>query len=88
MRYQRNPAVTATEVDGEFFLVEPDSGEIYYLDVLSSALWRLLEAPVEERAALATLKDAFPDTDDGQIERDLHAVLADLRAKKLIEDTV
>lgn len=40
--YARNPAIAATEIDAETFLVEPDSGEAYYLDEVSSALWRFL----------------------------------------------
>ena len=86
MRYQRNPAVTATEVDGEYFLVEPDSGEIYYLDVVSSAFWRLIETPAEEGEILATLKDAFPGTEAAKIEHDLRDLVADLQGKKLIEE--
>jgi hypothetical protein len=36
--YARHPAIAATEIDAETFLVEPDSGEVYYLDEVSSAL--------------------------------------------------
>lgn len=40
--YIRNPAVAATEIDAETFLVEPEEGEVFYLDEISSALWRFL----------------------------------------------
>ena len=40
--YVRNPAVAATEIDAETFLVEPETGEVFYLDEVSSALWRFI----------------------------------------------
>ena len=35
--YLRNPAVNVTEIDQEIFLVDPDDGEVFYLDEISSA---------------------------------------------------
>ncbi len=43
--YLRQPGVNATEIDTETFRVGPEDGEVYYLDEVSSALWRFLEAP-------------------------------------------
>jgi len=37
--YVRNPAVAAIEIDAETSLVEPETGEAFYLDKVSSALW-------------------------------------------------
>jgi len=39
--YIRNPAVAATEIDAETFLVEPETGEVFYLDeqVDEDILW-------------------------------------------------
>ena len=84
MRYARNPAVNETEVDGEYFLVTPENGEIYYLDILSSALWRLIETPQESSDVMALLKDAFPETKPETIEADVSKVLDDMSNNNLI----
>lgn len=47
--YLRQPDVNATEIDTETFLVGPEDGEVYYLDEVSSALWRFLEAAIGDR---------------------------------------
>ena len=38
--YTRNPAIVATKIDAETFLVEPDTGPVFYLGTVISALWR------------------------------------------------
>ena len=57
--YIRNPAVSATEIDAETFLVEPDEGEVFYLDEVSSALWRFL-SEARQQAEIETCRD-HPD---------------------------
>ena len=44
-RYKRNHAVSETELNGEIFLVEPETEELFYLDAMSAGLWRLIAAP-------------------------------------------
>jgi len=83
-RYRRNPAVSETEVDDEIFLVEPESEEIYYLDSVTSGLWRLLAEPKTLAEAQAVLRDAFPDQDAAAVERDIAAALEDMSARGLI----
>lgn len=83
-RYRRNPAVSETEVDDEIFLVEPESEEIYYLEPVTSGLWRLLAEPKTLAEAQAILRDAFPDQDAAAVERDVAAAFEDMSARKLI----
>ena len=45
VRYKRNHAVSETELNGEIFLVEPETEELFYLDAMSAGLWRLIAAP-------------------------------------------
>ena len=45
-RLRRNPATVETAVDGELFLVNPDSQAIFHLDTIGAALWRLLADPI------------------------------------------
>lgn len=84
MRYQRNTAVRETEVEGDFFLVEPISGEIYYLDAITSGVWRLLDVPRDRSDILGVFKRAFPETPASRIVLDLDRALADLLKGNLI----
>ena len=83
-RYQRNPAVSETEIDGDFFLVEPETEEVFYLDSMGSGLWRLIAEPQTLQEAAAVYAAAFPDTDHATIEDDLGAVLDDLLGRGLV----
>lgn len=82
-RYQRNPAVSETDIDGETFLIAPDGEEIFYLDTVSSGLWRLLAEPRTVYELQAVYAAAFPETDADRIAADLAAALADLVARDL-----
>ena len=83
-RYQRNTAINETEIDGDIFLVDPKTDEIYYLDAISSGLWRLLDEPQDLPSAQRTYRDAFPDIDPETIDSDIAAALADLLARGLV----
>lgn len=82
--YQRNPAVSETEIDGEIFLVEPETEEVFYLDSMTSGLWRLIAEPQTLSEAAEIYTAAFPDTDRTTIEGDLRAVLGDLLERGLV----
>ena len=71
--YIRNPAVAATEIDAETFLVEPETGEVFYLDEVTSALWRFIEEPRRESEIVQAFAEAFPDTGTEQISADIRA---------------
>ena len=78
IRYGRNPGVTETAVDSEVFLVDPETQEVFYLDVAGTALWRLIEEPQSFDDVLAVYGAAFPDVDPAKIEADLKAALEKL----------
>ena len=86
-RYRRNDAASETEIDGEIFLVEPDSEEIYHLDSTGSALWRLLAEPQEFEEILAVFSDAFPEVAADQLEHDLRRALTALTGRELVRFT-
>lgn len=83
-RLVRNPAVSETPLDDEMFLVEPDSDEVYYLDPVSSGLWRLLAAPATLAELQAAYRAAFPDSDGATINGDVAAAVADMQARGLV----
>ncbi len=82
-RFQRNPAVDETELDGEVFLVEPISQDVFYLDAVSSGLWRLLAEPQSLVECQAVFRDAFPDEDPARIDRDVEAALREFVERRL-----
>lgn len=83
-RYLQNPAVSETELDGEIFLVEPDSGEVFYLDAISAGLWRLIAAPHTLEETIAVYRAAFPDADGRTVENDLRAALQTMLDRRLV----
>lgn len=80
----RNPAVTTSEIEGEFFLVEPESGEIFYLDAVTSGVWRLVEQPCLAGEIVATLAAAFPEADAGRVRGDVERLLAEMLGAGLL----
>lgn len=83
-RLARNPSVTETPLDDEIFLVEPHSDEVYYLDAVSSGLWRLLAEPATLAELQAAYREAFPDFDETTIDRDVAATVADMTARGVV----
>ena len=82
--YVRNPAVAATEIDAETFLVEPETGAVFYLDEVTSALWRFIEEPRRESEIVQAFAEAFPDTGTAQISADIRAALTDMTERDLV----
>lgn len=81
--YVRNAAANATEIDEETFLIDPEGGEVFYLDAVSSALWRFLERPRRRSEIVETFAAAFPDIPAERIGNDIDRALADLEARDL-----
>lgn len=82
-RYRRNPGVSETIVDGETFLVDPADEEIFYLDRITTGLWRCLAEPRTGAEILALFVVAFPTERPDRLDADLKAALADLVARGL-----
>ena len=76
--------MNATEIDAETFLVDPDSGEVFYLDEVSSALWRLLAEPRSRAEITETFAAAFPDTPADRIEQDIASALDEMTGRGLV----
>lgn len=83
-RWQRRDGVKETPVDSDLFLVVPADGEIFHLNALGAALWRLLETPMSVEDAAATLALAFPDAPQGAISADSTRFFTELRARGLL----
>lgn len=83
-RFIRNPAVTETTLDDDVFLVEPVSGEVFYLDAVTSGLWTLFAEPATGVEALEIYRAAFPEAPTGQVERDVAEAMTEMRARDLL----
>lgn len=83
--YRRREGVKETPVDADLFLVLPANGEIFHLNPLGAALWRLLAEPTSETEAGDMLALAFPDMPADALAADVRGFLAALRAQNLLE---
>jgi len=84
-RFVRAPGIEHHELDGEAFLTQPDSGAVYRLNPISSALWKLAENPMSVDLCTALLADAFPDVDDRRILADVEKLFSEMSAAGLVE---
>jgi hypothetical protein len=66
-------------------LFETRSEKVFTLNATATAVVREIQAGGDERAITARLKDLFEDP-DGAIEREVVALIADLRQRGLVED--
>lgn len=66
-------------------LFETRSEKVYTLNPTATAIVREIQAGGDEHAIRARLEDRFSDA-QGTIERDVVALLADLRTKGLVEE--
>ena len=82
--FRRNPAILERQIDETVFLVNPDDDTIFYLNPLSSGLWRLLADPVSMAAAGRIVQEAFPDTPPDQIAADVSTLIMDMEKRGLI----
>ena len=77
---ERHPEAQFREVGDEVFLVHPDGEQIYNLNPMAAALWRLLEHPITGREMAEVVTAAFPIMAPAKVESDIRTVLSDLLA--------
>lgn len=86
MTLTRAGGVTVSEMEGDLFLVKPESGEIYHLDPMAAAIWNAAEAGVSRRDLLVLFQEAFPDEPAERLSQDIgEAVTPLLEAALLVE---
>ena len=82
--YVRNPAVTETTLDDDVFLVESGTGEVFYLNAVTSGLWTLFGEPASVANAAAAYREAFPDEPAEKIVADIRSAAEDMLTRELI----
>ena len=75
MPLQRNPVICAAELDGEVCLFHPDRGEYLNLNASGSAIWNLLDTPLEREELIGRLLDLF-EVDEADCRHDTECFLA------------
>ena len=73
----RHPKAAFREVGDDIFLVHPDGEQIYNLNPMAAALWRLLEHPMSGADMAEVVQAAFPVMAPDKIENDIKAALND-----------
>lgn len=84
MRYHQNPDVSVTAVEGDTFLVLPGGDDVFYLDAVSSGLWRMLAEPCTLAALQTAYRSAFPERDVVEVDGDVAAAFGALHARGLV----
>jgi len=83
--WRRRAGVKETPVDADLFLVLPDNGEIFHLNALGAALWRLFAERSSAEAAGDALALAFPDLPRETIDADVQRFIGELGQRALID---
>lgn len=82
----RNPEICAAELDGEVCLFHPQTAEYLNLNATGSAIWNLLEAPIDREGLVAQLLARFA-VEEAICRQDTEAFLAEaLSLGMLLED--
>lgn len=84
MRYSQRPGVSATEIDGDVFLVEPGTEEVFYLNAVAGGLWRALAEPMDLAELTALMRSAFPERAEAELDADVAATIEEFARRRLV----
>ena len=82
-KLQLSEDVVAREVGGETILLDLASGKYFGLNAVGGRFWQLLESGLDSDQARDALLAEF-EVDAGQLDRDLTALIGDLRESGLV----
>ena len=81
--YRQNPDMVATEMDGDFVMMNIGSGEYFSIRGVGARIWELASTPLAELDLVKTLCDEF-DVDETACTSDVRRFLAELLEAGLI----
>ncbi len=87
MKLSRAEGVTVSEMEGDLFLVKPDSGEIYHLDTMAAAIWNAADQSITRNELLDLFRRAFPEQAREQLTADVDQALDPLVEAALLVET-
>ncbi|MFN5464030.1 MAG: PqqD family protein [Cyanobacteriota bacterium] len=86
MPLQRNPVICAAELDGEVCLFHPERGEYLNLNSSGSAIWNLLDTPLEREELITRLLERYA-VEESDCRRDTETFLTQaLEREMLLEE--
>ena len=68
----RSPDLIASEIDGTVFIANDAEGEIYALDQIASATWRVTDGTTSVGEVISLFASGFPDRKWKTLERLVH----------------
>ena len=83
--YVRNPKIVERSIDDTVFLINPDTDIIFYLNLLSTGIWQLVEKPISIFNATNIVQKAFPDMPPPKIARDVSKLINDMSKRNLVQ---
>lgn len=81
--YRRASDVAETPLGEELFLVSGATQQIFHLEPVAAALWRLLAEPASLAVVHRAFLEAFPEAEPRRVAADLDAALESLVANGL-----
>lgn len=84
--FVKSDGPVATRVPDETVILDAESGRYFGLDGVGSRVWELLSEPTRFADLVATVVAEY-DVDRARCERDLRALVTDLRAAGLVTTT-
>lgn len=82
--YARNQSVLWTELDGQFVLMDIESGAYFELTGVGSVIWRVLETSRSETDLVNHIIGSY-DVGQAECERDVRAFLDKLLAARMVQ---
>jgi len=75
---ERHPDVQFREMGDETYLVHPDGEQLYNLNPMAGALWRLIEQPMTQAEMAEIVHAAFPVMAQTKVAEDVKAMMGEL----------
>ena len=72
------------EVEDDFLVYEPESGEVYLMNPMAASIIELCDGQRDAAAIAAEILDLL-DADPGTVRADVERTLGELEAKNLLE---
>ncbi len=82
--YSRSDNIVYREMDTSGFLADQSNDRLFHLNETGTAIWNILQTPIQISEILSIMKTAFPDTNVDLIEKDTQNILAKMITSKVI----
>ncbi len=82
--YKRSVSLMEAELGDEMVALDPEAGNCFGLNEVATSVWKSLQQPKSFEQLRDELLDEY-EVDKEQCDRELHLLLEDLIAKRLIE---